>query len=177
MSQAPLPRGREAPVTAPPAVKSARSPLAGARMTLAGVRVTLAAFALAGVALLALAGCGESAQEKASKSVCAARADIKSRITNLQAITPSVATLPQIKAEASGIAEDLKKIKDAQGDLEPARKQKVQAATHTFEQQLKAVVSNLTSSFSVSAAATQLEAALKQLVSSYKVALEPIECT
>lgn len=124
-----------------------------------------------------LTGCGESTQEKAAKSVCAARADIKSRVGTLKTLTPSIATLPQIKTEATAIANDLKQIQGAQGDLEPARREKVQQATATFKRQLEVVVSNLTSSFSLSGARTQLESALKQLATSYTQALEPIECS
>jgi Tfp pilus assembly protein PilP len=145
-----------------------------------GSHKTLASVSMLLVPMLALAialtGCGESKQEQALKSVCSARSDIKTRIATLQSLTPSVATLPQIKDEASAIAGDLKKIQSAQGDLEPARKQQVQQATHTFEQQLKSVVSTLTSSLSLSGAASQLEAALRQLVNSYASALGPIQC-
>jgi hypothetical protein len=124
-----------------------------------------------------LTGCGESKQEQATKSVCGARSDIKSRIATLQTLTPSIAALPQIKTEVSAIADDIKKIQGAQGDLQPARKQQVQQATQTFEQQLKSVLSNLTTNFSISGAGTQLESALKQLASSYTQALQPIECS
>ena len=132
---------------------------------------------LLGTLAVVLTGCGESKQEQATKSVCSARADIKSRITTLQTLTPSIASLPQIKTEATAIADDLKRIQGAQGDLEPARKQKVQQATQTFERQLESVLSNLTSSLSLSGARTQLESALKQLEASYVQALEPIECS
>jgi Tfp pilus assembly protein PilP len=124
-----------------------------------------------------LTGCGESKQEQAKKSVCSARSDIKSRIATLQTLTPSIATLPQVKTEVTAIADDLKQIQGAQGDLEPARKQQVEQATQTFAQQLKAVLSNLTTNFSISGAGTQLENALKQLASSYTQALQPIECS
>jgi GTP1/Obg family GTP-binding protein len=124
-----------------------------------------------------LTGCGESKQEQATKSVCAARSDIKSRIATLQTLTPSIATLPQVKTEVTAIVDDVKKIQSAQGDLQPARKQQVQQATQTFEQQLKSVLSNLTTNFSISGAGTQLESALKQLASSYTQALQPIECS
>ncbi|HWY18387.1 MAG TPA: hypothetical protein VNY27_06710 [Solirubrobacteraceae bacterium] len=124
-----------------------------------------------------LTGCGESKQEQAAKSVCSARSDIKSRIATLQTLTPSLASLPQIKTEVTAIVDDLKRIQGAQGDLEPARKQQVQQATKTFEQQLKSVLSNLTSSFSLSGAGAQLESALKQLETSYTQALQPIVCS
>ncbi len=124
-----------------------------------------------------LTGCGESKQEQAKKSVCSAKSNINSRITTLKTITPSVATLPQIKTEVTGIVDDLKQINSARGNLEPARKQQVQQATQTFEQQLKAVLSNLTSSLSLTNASSQLEAALRQLETSYAQALAPIECS
>lgn len=150
----------------------------GARSRLLRGRATpvLLGLALAGLAPL-LAGCGESSQEKAAKSVCAARSDIKQRVNALQALTPSIAALPQIKTEVSAIAKDLEKIKDQQPNLEPARRQKIEQATKTFEGQLQSVLSNLTKSLSLSGAATQLEAALKQLQSSYVQALEPIQCS
>jgi hypothetical protein len=140
------------------------------RRLIASVPILLATLAIP------LAGCGESKQEQAKKSVCSARSDINSRITTLKAITPSVATLPQIKTEVTAIVDDLKRIKGAQGDLQPARKQQVQRATQTFEQQLKSVLSNLASSLSLTNAASQLEAARKQLETSYAQALAPIEC-
>lgn len=138
---------------------------------LVGVPVLLVTLAIP------LTGCGESKQEQAKKSVCGARSDIKNRVATLQTLTPSIATLPQVKTEVTAIVNDLKQIKGAQGDLEPARKQQVQQATQTFEQQLKSVLSNLTSSFSLSGAGAQLESALKQLASSYTRALQPIECS
>ena len=141
-----------------------------ARRLLAGIPVLLVALAIT------LTGCGESKQEQATKSVCSARSDIKSRIATLQTLTPSIATLPQVKTEVTAIVNDVKQIQGAQGDLAPARKQQVQQATQTFEQQLKAVLSNLTTSFSVSGVGAQLESALKQLASSYTQALQPIAC-
>ena len=142
------------------------------------VRKLIASIPLLLVTLvIPLTGCGESKQDQAKKSVCSARSDIKSRIATLQTLTPSIATLPQVKTEVTAIADDVKQIQGAQGDLQPARKQQVQQATQTFEQQLKAVLSNLTTNFSISGAGTQLESALKQLASSYTQALQPIECS
>jgi Tfp pilus assembly protein PilP len=127
--------------------------------------------------VLPLSGCGESKAEQASKTVCNARSDIKSRVATLKTLTPSVATLPQIKEEVSAIVDDVKKIQSAQGDLEPARKQQVEHATQTFERNIESVVSNLTSSLSLSGAGAQLETALRKLGSDYAQALEPIECS
>lgn len=160
------------------ATVSGRGALATALPFAVSLRGLLAGIPVLFVALtIALTGCGESKQEQATKSVCSARSDIKSRIATLQTLTPSIATLPQVKTEVTAIVNDLKQIQGAQGDLEPARKQQVQQATQTFEQQLKSVLSNLTTSFSVSGAGAQLESALKQLAASYTQALQPIECS
>ena len=156
--------GEGALATAPPRPLRSRSLIVSASVLLATIAISLA-------------GCGESKEEKAQKSVCSAKSDINNRIATLKTITPSVATLPQIKTEVTAIADDLKKIDSARGDLEPARKQQVQQATQTFEQQLKSVLSNLKSSFSLTNAASQLESALRQLEASYAQALEPIECS
>jgi hypothetical protein len=139
-----------------------RGPLAGALLALA-----LAA---------PLAGCGESKEEQAKKTVCSARSDIEARVNTLKSLTPSVATLPQIKTEASAIVEDVKQIAGAEKDLEPARRSEVEQATHSFEQQVSSALSNLTSSLSLTNAEAQLKAALSQLEKSYAQALAPIDC-
>jgi len=139
---------------------------------LLGVSVLLTALAIP------LSGCGgESAQAKAEKTVCSARSDIKTRVATLKTLTPSIATVPQIKEEVSAIVDDVKKIQGAQGDLAPARKEQVTHATDTFERDVESVVSNLASSLSLSGASTQLETALRRLGSSYAQALEPITCS
>lgn len=139
---------------------------------LVGLAVLLVALAIP------LSGCGgESAQAKAEKTVCSARSDIKSRVATLKTLTPSIATVPQIKEEVSAIVDDVKKIRGAQDDLAPARKEQVTHATDTFERDVESVVSNLASSLSLSGASTQLETALRQLGSSYAQALEPITCS
>jgi hypothetical protein len=144
-------------------------------VVLAGLAIGLAGF---------MAGCGESQQEKnekaAIKTVCSARTDIKNRLDSLQGATLSPASLPQLKEDGTAIFEDLKKIKEAQPNLEPARKQKVEQATKTFQQQVSSIISNLTSlssTSSLSSVGAQLEGAVKQLKASYASALAPIECS
>jgi hypothetical protein len=136
---------------------------------------------VASVVLLALAlplaGCGESKEEQAKKTVCAAKSDIQTRIQTLKTLTPSVAALPQVKTEVSAIAKDLEKITGAQEDLSPSRKAQVKQATQTFEQQVSSVLSSVTSSLSLSGVESQLKSALQQLESSYASALGPIECS
>jgi len=84
---------------------------------------------LAIVALLlassVLAACGESAQEKAKAEVCSARADISKQLNTLTGLTVSTVSPSQVKTGVESIANDLTKIKHAQGNLAPARKEQV----------------------------------------------------
>jgi hypothetical protein len=127
--------------------------------------------------VLALASCGESAQEKAKSQVCAARSDISKQVKTLSALTLSVNVLSEAKTGLEAIGKDLTKIKDAQPNLEPARKEQVQAATHTFEAQISSILSELTSKPSLSKLEAQLKSSLTQLASSYEKALAPLNCS
>jgi hypothetical protein len=157
---------------APPAV-----PRSGASRLLAGIPVLLVSLAIP------LSGCGESQQEKsekaAIKTVCSARADIKSRLATLKTLTLSPVALPQLKEAGTAIFDDLKKIKEAQPNLEPTRKQQVQRATKTFQQQVSSTISGLTSlssTASLASAGAQFQGALTQLENSYAQAFGPIAC-
>ena len=127
--------------------------------------------------VLALAGCGESAQEKAQAQVCDARADISKQISTLSSLTLSTSSVTQAKTSLEAIASDLKKIKVAQANLDPARKEQVEAATNTFETQLSSIVSSFSSSLSLTNLETQVKAAVTQLTNSYKQTLAPISCS
>jgi len=127
--------------------------------------------------VLAIAGCGQSSQEKAKAQVCEARADITKQITTLSGLTLSTSSITEAKTGVEAIAADLKKIKGAQANLDPARKEQVEAATHTFETQLTAIVNDLTSNLSLTNAASQVQSAVTQLTTSYKQTLAPISCS
>ena len=165
--------GRGAPTAAPPGPSRLRA----SRPAAAGVAASLLA-----ALVIFFAGCGESQQEKAQKTalstVCTARADIKTRLDNLKTITPSPAALPQLKEEGQAVFEDLKKIKDSQSDLAPARKQQVKQATEDFQNEVSSILSSFSSLSisSLSSAGSQLQGALNRLETSYVKALEPIDC-
>ncbi len=127
--------------------------------------------------LLVFAGCGESSQEKAKAQVCQARADISKEVKKLSELTLSTSILTEAKSGVEAIGKDLTTIKNAQPDLEPARKEQVQAATRTFESQINSILSELTSKPSLSKLETQLKSSLTQLASSYEKALAPLNCT
>jgi hypothetical protein len=140
-------------------------------------RSALGAFVLAVGLVVVLGGCGESKQEKASKTVCAARSDIQKRIATLTTLTPSVAAVGEAKEQLGGITTDLEKIAKAQQDLTPARREQVQKATQTFRGEVESLVSGLTSNLSLSNAESKLKSALERLKHSYTQALAPIECS
>ena len=127
--------------------------------------------------LLVFAGCGESSQEKAKAQVCQARADISKEVKKLSELTLSTSILTEAKSGVEAIGKDLTTIKNAQPDLEPARKEQVQAATRTFESQINSILSELTSKPSLSKLEAQLKSSLTQLASSYEKALAPLNCT
>jgi hypothetical protein len=128
-------------------------------------------------AVLGLYACGESKEEKAEKQVCAARSDISAKVTSLKGLTPTVASVPQIKTDVEAIVEDLKKIRDAIPNLTPTRKSEVKGATEEFGKQASEAVEHLKNTGSVTEAETQLHAALTGLVHAYETALAPIKCS
>ena len=137
-------------------------------LTLALIVVSCGAFALS--------ACGESKEDKAKKQVCSARSDITKQIDSLKTLTISSSTPDDVKSALNSIKGDLSKIKDAQPDLAPDRKQQVQNATKTFESQLQQIVPNTTNGLSVTNAKTQIQSAVTSLEAAYKQALEPINC-
>jgi Tfp pilus assembly protein PilP len=126
---------------------------------------------------LALAGCGQSAEEKAKNDVCDARADIQKRVTSLQNLTLATASVDQVKSNLNGIKDDLGKIADAQGDLDKTRKQQVQKANETFKSQLSTTSKDLGTSKSLTDVATQLKSDIADLGNAYKQAFAPIDCS
>jgi hypothetical protein len=136
------------------------------------------------LAVVALAGCGESAQKKATAQVCSARSDISAQISKLEELPLSASSLTEAKTGFEAMSSDLTKIKGAQGNLAPARKQQVQAATESFESQLTVIVGNLATSFTsgdlegaLKGAKPQLKTALNKLAEEYRRVLGPITCS
>ena len=135
--------------------------------------VLVAALLLIGAAV---GGCGESDEDKAQTQVCDARADLKTQIDDLTALTPATATADGVEENLTAIEDDLKQMKDAQGDLNDDRKQEVESATQEFSSEVEAVANDLTSDLSLSGAQAKLETAGKQLASSYQQTFAQIDC-
>ncbi|HZL48741.1 MAG TPA: hypothetical protein VFC30_06985 [Solirubrobacteraceae bacterium] len=125
---------------------------------------------------MVLAGCGESSQEKAKAQVCGARSDISKQVAMLGELTISSSLLTQAKDGLEAIGNDLTKVKDAQPNLEPARREQVKAATHTLETQVTSIVTGLVTNPSLGNAEKQLKASLTQFATSFEKALTPINC-
>jgi hypothetical protein len=132
---------------------------------------------LASVVALAFAGCGESKEEKAKKTVCSAKADIKAKAEHLKTITPSSTAISEVESDLKAIGNDLTKIKDAQPDLSPARKQEVEKATQEFTAFAGANLSSILSGLTKGEVTPQLKAAFEKLLTGYQQALGPIKCT
>ena len=124
-----------------------------------------------------LVACGESEEEKAQNKVCDARADIERRVDDLAGLTITTASIDQVKNNLQAIRDDLEKIADEQGDVEPDRQQDVDAAGERFRSELettaKEVVSGATSG---EEAGASLGAALDDLAKSFREAYAPVDC-
>jgi hypothetical protein len=142
------------------------------------------AFVMLALFATVLAGCGESAQEKASAEVCAARKEISNQVTKLKGLTLSSNTVNEAKASFEEIRKQLTKIKDAQPKLEPKRKEQVESATNTFTSELSSIASGVASSLpssnlesALKTAQPKIKAAVDTLASDYRSALGPINCS
>ena len=125
---------------------------------------------------LAFAGCGQSAEDKAKDDVCAARADIQKKVNGLQDLTPATVSVDRVKSDLNAIKNDLKKISDAQDQLDPTRKQQVQKANETFKSQVNALTNDVKSGQAPKAAAQQLKADIADLANAYRKSYAPIDC-
>jgi len=137
--------------------------------------------ALTGVVLslaLVVAGCGgDSAEQKAQKSVCSARANIKKQVDALKSTTISTASIDGVKANLKSIGDSLSQMTQAQKDLKGNRKQQVQSANATFKAELTSVAREVGRSVTLSNAAQQLQTAVASLATGYQKALAPIDCS
>jgi hypothetical protein len=134
---------------------------------------------------IGLAGCGESAEEKATAQVCSSTKEIQAQIAKLESLTLSSKAPEEIKAAAGVMEKEATKIKESTADLPAASKAPVEAAEKTLQTELvalaKGVVSAAKSSQSPEAALKQAEPAVKAavagLAASYKTAYESLKCT
>lgn len=127
---------------------------------------------------LVVAACGgESADKKAQKTVCSARANIKKQVDELKSLTITTASVDGVKANLKSIGDSLSQITKAQKDLKGNRKQQVESANQTFKNAITDIGQQLGKSLTLSNGAQQLQTAVQSLASSYQKALAPIDCS
>ena len=138
----------------------------------------IVAVLLIAAAALGVGACGddESSADKAQNEVCDARADIQKQVDELSQLTLSTATTDGIQQNLQAIKDDLRKIKDAQSDLNADRKREVESATQQFTSEVESVAKSVGSSTSLDQAASQLSSAFDDLAQSFKQTLSPIDC-
>jgi phosphoglycerate-specific signal transduction histidine kinase len=137
----------------------------------------LIVISLALAATVAVAACGESKEDKAKKQVCSARDDIGKQVSSLKSLTPANLTADGVKSSLTAIQNDLKKISDAQGDLNDARKKQVQEANATFGSALTSIASELGQSLSAADARTQLVSSFQELSTAYQQSFAKLDCS
>jgi Tfp pilus assembly protein PilP len=128
------------------------------------------------VGVIALAGCGESAQAKAKKQVCNARNDIARQIATLQKLTINAAAATTAKTSFEAIGKDVTQIKNVQKSLDTARRKEVETATHDFVTRVNSIAAGLSSNTSISNAEAQFKSALSQLATAYSQSLGAVNC-
>ena len=117
-----------------------------------------------------------SPQDEASNTVCAARADIQAQVKTLASLTAENASNTSVTAALSAITNDLRKIKDAQADLTPERKQQVQDAVTSFGTQLQDIAKQAVAGLASGDAETQAKDAAASLKTAVSESLQPIDC-
>jgi uncharacterized protein YicC (UPF0701 family) len=117
-----------------------------------------------------------SAQNQAASQVCSARGDIKSQVKTLTSLSAGNATRADVTSALTAIQSDLQKIKDAQPNLAPERKQQVKDAADAFSTQVKDILKQTVSGLTKTDAQTQAKNAAASLESAVKQSLEPIDC-
>jgi hypothetical protein len=156
-------------------------------------RITTRTVCVCVAATVALGGCGSSSdepststpaatkapatpQDQAASAVCAARADIQAQAQTLTSLNADSATKTSVTSALTAITSDLQKIKDAQADLTPERKQQVQDAVSAFGTQLQDIARQAVTGLAKNDAETQAKNAAASLKTAVTESLEPIDC-
>jgi hypothetical protein len=121
-------------------------------------------------------GSGSSKQDKAKQQVCSAREDMAKQVDTLKGLTLSTATLDTVQTSLKAIDDDLKKIKDATGNLSGDNKSQLQKANQEFVSKVNSIASSLLKTSSLSQAQSQATAALQQLADAYQQTFAKFSC-
>jgi hypothetical protein len=135
-----------------------------------------ALIALLLVPLLALSGCGDSAEDDALAAVCGARDDIAAQVEELQGLTITTATTTQVGESLQAIGDGLKTIEESRAELSDDRREEVQAANDAFADEVRKIATSVGTTISIEGATAQLEEALGQLATSYRDTFGELDC-
>lgn len=125
----------------------------------------------------AVAGCGDSQEDKATAQVCDARDDIAKQVKSLEGLTISTATTSQVADALGAIRDDLSKISDARADLSDERRKEVEQANDAFTSTLRDTAADVGRSISLEDAASTIEGAIQTLAASYRDTFGQIDCS
>lgn len=134
---------------------------------------------------IGLAGCGESAEEKATASVCSSTKAIQAQISKLSDLSISSKAPEEIKAAASVMEKEAAKIKESVPNLPAASKAPVESAQKTLQIEAVALATTVVSTAKASGNAEavlkqsepEVKAAVAGLATSYKQAYESLKCS
>jgi hypothetical protein len=134
-------------------------------------------------AVLGLAACGESSEEKAAKAICSSVTEIKTQLTKLQSLTISSNFPAEAKSSVEAIGKSIDKIKETEPKLSSAQKEQVEAANKAFATEIATITAAVVSASKSSSlqaglksAEPQIKASLETLVTDYKKVFESAKC-
>ena len=129
-------------------------------------RLTLAIVLVASAALT-LSACGASNSETAKNKACTARDAARAQVDKMQNITTGSPTAKQFQAVVNDMNAEVKKIKDAQPDLEGTLKPQTALATKTFDAGLKIAAGRYLAAVGKNGDLARAQALLPSLGTSY----------
>ncbi len=126
-------------------------------------------------AAIAIAGCGQTAQEKAKGQVCSAGTNVAQQVTQLDALPASQLDPRQALQKLMVIGVRLKQIRDALGNLDATKAQELRTAEEAFRQQFGQVVYGLVGgmTFGTEKLQADLEPGLARLAASWRQTVAP----
>lgn len=133
---------------------------------------------VAGLLMAALAGaCGSSEEDDAQAAVCSARDSISKEVEQLQSLTLTTATTSQVSESLQAISDDLTTIQKSREKLSDDRREEVDAANEEFAAQMTELAGTIGRTVSAEGAATEVEASLDKLATSYRDSFGQIDCS
>jgi hypothetical protein len=138
---------------------------------------TIGVISMLALALLAAAcGGGQSAADKAKSQACDASSDIKAQVDTLKGLPLSADSVDKGKAALQKINSDLDTIATAAPTVKGDLGSQLKAANAAFKTQVQQIADSITSTQSLTAAATALASAGSTLSSAYQQAFANVEC-